>query len=107
MTVPRLSALGFSPDGHTLLTGDLAGRLTLWNVATHSAVRTIEIGAPVYWGAVSPDGRLLAVQTQTEQSPTARVQVRPVDGGKPLWTHDLQDGAGGVVLQSRRTEAVA
>ena len=28
--------LGFSPDGHTLLTGDLAGRLTLWNVATHS-----------------------------------------------------------------------
>ena len=46
--------LGFSPDGHTLLTGDLAGRLTLWNVATHSVVRTIQVGAPVYWGAVSP-----------------------------------------------------
>jgi len=50
----------------------------------------------VYWGAVSPNGRLLAVQTQTEQSPTARVQVRPIDGGKPLWTHHLQDGTGGL-----------
>jgi hypothetical protein len=42
--------LGFSPDGHTLLTGDLAGRLVLWNVASHSAVRRINVGAPVYWG---------------------------------------------------------
>ena len=99
--------LGFSPDGHTLLTGDLAGRLTLWNVATHSAVRMINVGAPVYWGAVSPNGRLLAVQTQTEQSPTARVQVRPVDGGKPLWTHELQDGAGGVVFSPDGREVAA
>jgi WD40 repeat protein/class 3 adenylate cyclase len=88
--------LGFSPDGHTLLTGDLAGRLTVWNVATRRVVRTIEVGAPVYWGALSPDGRLLAVQTQTDQSPTARVQVRRVDGGQPLWTHELQDGTGGL-----------
>ena len=36
---------GFSPDGHTLLTGDLAGRLTLWNVVTRRVVRTIKIGA--------------------------------------------------------------
>ena len=99
--------LGFSPDGHTLLTGDLAGRLTLWNVAAHTAVRTIEVGAPVYWGAVSPNGRLVAVQTQTEQSPTARVQVRPVDGGKPLWTHELQDGNAGVDFSPDGREVAA
>jgi hypothetical protein len=98
---------GFSPDGHTLLTGDLAGRLTLWNVATRSVVRTIRIGAPVYWGAVSPNGRLLAVQTQTEQSPTARVQVRPVDGGKPLWTHEMQDGTGGLYFSPDGREVAA
>jgi WD40 repeat protein/class 3 adenylate cyclase len=99
--------LGFSPDGHMLLTGDLAGRLVLWNVVTHSAVRTINVGAPVYWGAVSPNGRLLAVQTQTDRSPTARVQVRPLEGGKPLWTHELQDGAGGVDFSPDGREVAA
>ena len=99
--------LGFSPDGHTLLTGDLAGRLTLWNVAAHTAMRTIEVGAPVYWGAVSPNGRLVAVQTQTKQSPTAGVQVRPVDGGKPLWTHELQDGNAGVDFSPDAREVAA
>ena len=99
--------LGFSPDGHTLLTGDLAGRLTLWNVAAHSVVRTIKLGAPVYWGAVSPNGRLLAAQTQTERSPTARVEVRPVDGGKPLWTHEIQDGTGGLYFSPDGREVAA
>jgi WD40 repeat protein/class 3 adenylate cyclase/energy-coupling factor transporter ATP-binding protein EcfA2 len=100
-TLPRrddsaTQPFGFSPDGHALLTGDLAGRLMLWNVAAHSVVRTIKLGAPVYWGALSPDARLLAVQTQANQSQTARVQVRKVNGGKPLWTHELQDGTGGL-----------
>jgi len=99
--------LGFSPDGHTLLTGVLAGRLVLRNVATRRAVRTITVGAPVYWGAASPNGRPLAVQTQTERSPTARVQVRPVDGGKPLWAHELQDGAGGVEFSPDGREVAA
>jgi WD40 repeat protein/class 3 adenylate cyclase/energy-coupling factor transporter ATP-binding protein EcfA2 len=98
---------GFSPNGHTLLTGDLAGRLTLWNVAAHSVVRRIKIGAPLYWGALSPNGRLLAVQTQTEQSRTARVQVRTVNGGKPLWTHELQDGTGGLYFSPDGREVAA
>ena len=96
--------LGFSPDGHTLLTGDLAGRLTLWNVATpQRSCERSRCGAPVYWGAVSPTAGCWQFKRRPEQSPTAQVQVRPVDGGKPLWTHELQDGTGGVVLQSRRT----
>ena len=47
------------------------------------------------------------MQTQTEQSPTARVQVRPVDGGKPLWTHELQDGNGGVDFSPDGREVAA
>ena len=89
-------ALAFFPNGHTLLTGGIAGRLTLWDVVTRRVVRTIEMGAPVWWGAVSPDGRLLAAQTQTEQGSAAQVQVRPVTGARPLWTHQLQDGTGGL-----------
>jgi len=111
-TLPRrddsaAQPFGFSPDGHALLTGDLAGRLTLWNVAAHGVVRTIKLSGPVYWGALSSDGRLLAVQTQTDQSPSARVEVRPLDGRKPLWTHELQDGHGGLYFSPDGQEVAA
>ena len=100
-------ALAFLPDGRTLLTGGVAGRLTLWNTATRKAIRTIEIGAPVYWGAASPDGRLLAVQTQTNTSPNALVQVRTVSGGRPLWNHTLKDGTGGLYFSPDGQEVAA
>jgi dipeptidyl aminopeptidase/acylaminoacyl peptidase len=100
-------ALAFFPNGRTLLTGGIAGRLTLWNVVTRKVVRTIEIGAPVWWGAVSPDGRLLAAQTQAPQGSTAQVQVRPVMGGRPLWTHELQDGTGGLDFSPDGREVAA
>ena len=100
-------ALAFFPNGRTLLTGGIAGRLTLWNLVTRRVVRTIEIGAPVYWGAVSPDSRLVAVQTQTDQSSAAEVQVRPVTGGKPLWTHRLPDGTAGVYFSPDGREVAA
>jgi WD40 repeat protein len=103
----QAQALGFSPDGHTLLTGDLAGRVTLWNVATRRALRTIQMRAPVYWGAMSPDGRRLAVQTQTEHSAGSQVQVRPTTGGQPLWTHTLPDGTGGLYFSPDGREVAA
>ena len=93
---PFAAAVAFFPDGRTLLTGGIAGRLTLWNVASRTVVRTIEAGAPVWWADVSPDGRLLAAQTQAQNSTTSRVQVRPARGGTPLWTHQVKDGTGGV-----------
>ncbi len=93
---PFAGAIAFFPDGRTLLTGGIAGRLTLWDVASRTVVRTIEAGAPVWWAAVSPDGRLLAAQTQAQNRTTSRVQVRPARGGAPLWTHDVKDGIGGL-----------
>jgi WD40 repeat protein len=100
-------ALAFLPDGRTLLTGGVTGRLTFWNVVTRSVLRTIAVGAPVYWTAASPDGGLLAVQTQTNASPTAQVQVRPVTGGSPLWTHRLTDGTGGLYFSPDGRELAA
>jgi WD40 repeat protein len=35
------------------------------------------------------------------------VQVRTVDGGKPLWTHELQEGAGGVDFSPDGREVAA
>ena len=100
-------ALGFFPDGRTLLTGGVTGRLTLWNTTTHKVIRTIEIGAPVYWAAVSPDGKLIAVDTQLQGSQGSVVEVRPVAGGIPLWTHSLQDGASGLYFSPDGREVAA
>jgi hypothetical protein len=65
-------------------------------VRSHRVTRTIGLGQPVLWVNPSPSGRLLAVQTQAQQSSSSRVQVLPLAGHKPLWTHELQDGNGGV-----------
>ena len=100
-------AIAFTSDGRTLLTGGSAGRLTLWNVATRRAVGTIEIGAPVYGGAVSPDGRLIAVQTQPQGSPGSVVEVRAAAGGRPLWTHSVRDGTGGLYFSPDGQEVAA
>lgn len=90
------SALVFFPGGRTLVTGGLAGHLTLWDVRTHEVTRRINLGEPVWWAAVSPDSQLFAAQTQAQDSTTSRVQVRPVAGGRPLWSHEVQDGYGGL-----------
>ena len=101
------TAIALFPDGRTLLTGGSAGRLTLWNVATRRAVGTIDIGAPVSGGAVSPDGKLIAVQTQRQGSSGSVVEVRPAAGGRPLWTHSLPDGTGSVYFSPDGREVAA
>lgn len=93
---PVANAIAFSSDGRTLLTGGVAGTLTLWNVSRHAVLRTIKVGQPVWWVAASPSGRLAAVQSQGQGSSASKVQVRPVTGGPPLWTHDLPHGTGGL-----------
>jgi WD40 repeat protein len=102
-----VSGLALFPDGGTLLTGDTDGHLTFWDVRSRQVVRTIRLGEPVWSAAVSPDGRLLAAQTQAESSPNSEVQVRPVEGAKPLWTHEVQDGTGGLDFSPDGREVAA
>ena len=101
------SALAFFPDGRTLVTGGLAGYLTLWDVRTHEVTRRIKLGEPVWWADVSPDGQLVAALTQAQNAKNATVQVRPVAGGQPLWTHALQDGTGGLYFSPDGHEVAA
>jgi WD40 repeat protein len=56
---------------------------------------------------VSPDGRLIAVQTQAQGSTGSVVEVRPASGGTPLWRRQLPDGASGVYFSPNRREVVA
>jgi WD40 repeat protein len=93
---PFAPAIAFFPDGRTLLTGGVAGHLTLWDTRSHRVLRTVSIGAPVMGADVSPNGRLIAVQMQPQGGTGSVVQVRPASGGKPLWSGRVQDGGSGV-----------
>jgi WD40 repeat protein len=90
------NALAFYPDGRTLVTGGVAGHLTLWDVPSRTARRTIRIGRPVWWVAVSPNARLLAVQTQAQGETDSRVEILRADTGQAVWGHSLPDGIGGL-----------
>lgn len=101
------NAIAFFPDGNQLLTGGVNGHLTVWDVRSRHIVRTIYVGQPVWWGAVSPDGRLIAVQTHAPGSSISEVQARPVSGNKPLWTRRVQDGYGGLYFSPDGREVAA
>ncbi len=104
---PYAPALAFFPDGRTLVTGGVAGRLTVWDTHSHTVLRTTRIGVPVMGVDVSPDGRLIAVQAQAQGSPSSVVQVRPEAGGKPLWSGDVPDGASGIYFSPNGREVAA
>jgi WD40 repeat protein len=90
------NALAFLPDGRTLVTGGINGHVTLWDTGSRSVVRTLRFPDPVWWVAVSPDGKLLAAQTQAKDSPNSRVQVQDLATGTVLYTHDVENGYGGL-----------
>ena len=89
-------ALAFFPDGRTLVTGGINGNVTLWDVETRSVVRTLRFRAPVWWVAVSPDGRLLAVQTKADNSPSSSVEVQEIASGEVLYRDTVPNGKGGL-----------
>ncbi|HEY3944943.1 MAG TPA: TIR domain-containing protein [Solirubrobacteraceae bacterium] len=104
---PSAPAIAFFPNGRTLLTGGVAGRLTLWDTRSHRVLRTIKVGAPVAGADVSSDGRLIAVLTQGQGSRPPVVQVRPVAGGAPLWSGEVSDGATDVHFSPDGNEVAA
>jgi len=95
-------ALAFFPDGQRLAVGGVSrrftGRLTLWDVRARKALRSIRFAKPVWWVAVTPDGRRLAVQTRNAVSPLSRVEVRDVASDRVLYsrTTTIDRGRGGL-----------
>ena len=83
---PEADALAFFPDGRRLAVGGVDGLVNLWDLRTRTVERTLRYDDSVYWAAVSPDGELLAVETQAEDSPASRVEVRDLTAGKTLYS---------------------
>ena len=91
---PQAEALAFFPDGRRLATGGIAGRVTLWDVHARKVLRTLRFPLPVWWVAVSPDGRRLAVQQRTAVNPRSRVEVRDVASNRVLYSRMITIGRG-------------
>jgi WD40 repeat protein/class 3 adenylate cyclase len=89
------TGLAFTSDGRLLVTGDQGGNLIFWDVRTGAAVRRLRVAEPVTFGlAVSPDQKLLAVQTQATGASHAQVQVLDFATGSVLHTYTVP-GSGG------------
>ena len=89
-------ALSFLPDGRTLATGGTNGNVIFWDVRTRSVVRTLHLSDPVWRVSVSPDGKLLATQTQGQEDSDTTVEVRDLSSEKLLYSHRVPYGAGGL-----------
>ena len=101
------NALSFLPGGRTLLTGGTNGHVTFRDLTADHVTRTLRFPDPVWWIAVSPDGKLLAVQTQANNSPDNRVEVVRISTGKVLQSHLVRYGYGGVEFSRDGRELVA
>jgi WD40 repeat protein len=95
-TGPLVDALAFLPDGRTLVTGGVNGKAVLWDMRTRAAVRTLRLGGHVWWAAASPDGKLLALQTQGQGQSSSRVDVREVPSGRLAYRRNVSNGKGGL-----------
>jgi WD40 repeat protein len=91
---PLAIGIAFTSDGRRLVTGGIAGTVTIWDVATRAVVRRLRFAAPVYATAISPDGRLLAVIRHAAGERDARVEVRALVSGATLYTRTVRGGAG-------------
>jgi WD40 repeat protein len=87
-------ALAFFPDGRRLVTGDVKGRVKLWDLRTRTAELAARFRDPVWWVAVSPDGKRLAVQTQPEDGSDSRVEVRDLASARVLFARVVRHGHG-------------
>ena len=101
------NAIEFMPGGRTLITGGTNRTVTFWNVTSGRLMRTLRMPQPVWWTAVSPDRRLLAVQTQAADSPNSIVYVVALATGRIVQTHLVAHGIGGVEFTGDGRELIA
>ncbi|MDT5051843.1 MAG: hypothetical protein QOF66_209, partial [Mycobacterium sp.] len=101
------AAITFLPDGRTLITGGTNRLVTLWDLSTGRVTRALRFTDPVWWTAASPDGKLLAVQTQAAGNPDTRVEIVQIATGKVLQTHIVRHGPNGVEFTRDGRELVA
>ena len=111
-TLPRrdgaiANAVSFLPDGRTLVTGGTNRQVTFWDLMTGRITRTLRFTDPVWWTAVSPDGKLLAVQTQADSSRDAHVEMVAIATGRVLQSHIVRDSWSGVEFSPDGRELVA
>jgi WD40 repeat protein len=100
-------AVSFLPSGHTLVDGGSNGHVTLWDLATWRPIRTLHFPEPVQLTTPSPDGRLLAVQTQSTASSSSHVAIVQLATGKVLRTLTVPQGSGGLQFTSDGRELIA
>ena len=101
------NAVSFLPDGRTLVNGGSNGKVTVWDVGDGRVARELRFSDPVVWTAASPDGKLLAVQTQSARSQDSRVNVVDLATGRVLQSHTVQHGFGGLDFSRGGGELVA
>jgi WD40 repeat protein/class 3 adenylate cyclase/tRNA A-37 threonylcarbamoyl transferase component Bud32/energy-coupling factor transporter ATP-binding protein EcfA2 len=104
---PTAAAIAFTPDGRTVVTGGINHHVTFWDAATGRVTRTLRFSAPVWWAAVSPDGKLLAVQTWVKNAARNHVTVVQLATGRVLQSHAVPFGPSGVAFSPDGRELVA
>jgi WD40 repeat protein len=92
------NGLSFSPDGRTLVTGGVAGRATVWDVRSRRPIRTLNFDDPAGAVALSPDGRLLAVQTQAPGATDSHIEVRDLRSQRTMYRRTVRFGQGALLF---------
>ncbi len=104
------SALVFFPDGRTLVTGGIAGYLTLWDVRTHKVTRRINLGRARVVGGCEPGWPAVRGPDASRHERTARPRgsrSAPSQAGGRSGAHEMQDGNGGLYFSPDGREVAA
>jgi WD40 repeat protein len=82
-----IRAVAFAPAKPYLVSGDGKGVIKIWNIATEQLERTQQVGKLINGITFSPDGRLLAITTETNA-----VQVLDLETGRIFQPFSIPDG---------------
>ena len=84
---------GCTPDGQWVVFRSLRqGKSTFWRVSLSGGTPEQLSDKPSTWGAVSPDGKLIALRYFDEQAKANKIAVIPFAGGEPIKTLEVSIG---------------